>query len=261
MLALAGALAACGGGDTPGTPGPEAMTTDAGRAGGGQPQPLGPPEPKESVEDAQSRIGGALVSGDCEQINALNPGSRPEFDNPDRCAYLKRLVGFEPTGREEFGAAGAVIDYEAGARQSTAVLVRESDGLLDIAFFDPFSKGPTAGTEVAKQFAIAAEQTLAAIRRRDCAAYQKVVFHAFGRGSGDKSVLCDYVKKNPIANLLAAAPDAKLQRAGGNAAYAMYTLSTGAVNLTLVFARERDHGADHYGFVDVYRTNERDASG
>jgi hypothetical protein len=160
-----------------------------------------------------------------------------------------------------------VIDYRDGMSTISAVLVLDRDGLYHVAFLNPFNQGPTVGTPYAQQFDRAAKEAVEALEKGDCAAYLEVVFRRIGLGAGDKPRVCAFVDENPIGNLLAAQPDAELERAGGNADYGFYTLSTPAVNLTIVLARERDEGAPpnapdlpagaaEYGFVSAYPTNQ-----
>jgi hypothetical protein len=278
VLAAALVSAGCGGGDDETTSGGSttAPTTTGAQqeaTGGDHPgaPPLGPAEARESVGEAQDRIAEAISSGDCDAINELNPLSRPALDTPERCEFLKRLDGLQALGAEEYGDAGAVIDYEGGVRTISAVLIRDEDGLFHIAFLNAFNDYETVDTPYAKQFDAVAKQAIEALERGDCPAYEKAAFRRFGRGSLDPASLCDYAKANPIGNLIEAQPDAKLERAGGSDAYAFFTLGTPGLNMTLVFAREQEQGAPpeaaelpadaaKYGYVDVYRTNAR-ASG
>lgn len=94
VLGVATLEYACGGGD-------EELTTE----------PLGPADAEESIADAQKRIAEALSSGDCDQVNEHNPTSRPGQSTSQRCEYLRRIARLESTGAEEYGDAGAVIDY------------------------------------------------------------------------------------------------------------------------------------------------------
>ena len=57
-----------------------------------QPRLVEPPPSRESVKEAEERIGSLLASGDCDAINELNPVSRQEFlDTAARCESIKRL--------------------------------------------------------------------------------------------------------------------------------------------------------------------------
>jgi hypothetical protein len=268
LLALACLVAAgCGGGGDTTSTDPTTTSADVDGDGGGPPPALGPAKAKESVKDAEKRIADALESRDCDEINELNLLALTGLDAEQRCTYLKRLTGLKATGAEEYGDAGAVIDYALGRRTVSAVLLRDSDGLLHIAFLNPFNEEKTVGTPYAKEFDKAAEQAVKALEKGDCDAYVEVVFRRFGRGSLSDKEICEFVKSNPIANLLEAAPDAQLEKSGGNGAYAFYTLGTPRVNMTLVLASEQEDeapksapplpkGAAEYAYFGAYRTNE-----
>jgi hypothetical protein len=248
-LVVACPLVGCGGDDSSTT------TADASN--------LPAPKPKEGLDQAQTRVAKALTSGDCQQINELNPVNRPSLDTDERCEYLKRLAGLKVDGAQAYGGAGAVIDYRFGDRIYSTVLIRDEDGLYHVAFFNPFGITESAGTKYAKAFDGTARQTLQALKERDCKAFQEVAFVRFGIGKQDEDTICDFVENNAISNQLEDFPDAEFKPAGGNADYAFYTLATPATRWVLVFAREADRagqpaeldlpdGAPTYGFVGAY---------
>ena len=273
LMGLVGLGSGCGGGG-------EETTSVTGSAGGAQDEaaagdgestaPLGPARPKESIEQAERRIAKALASGDCEAINGLNPLSRPGLSSQRRCAYLRRLDGLPVTGAQAYGKAGAVIDYRSGERTISAVLVLDRDGLYHVAFLNPFNARPSVGTPYAPGFDRAAKQAVEALQKGDCAAYLEVVFRRIGLGTADKQQVCAFADQNPIGTLLAAQPEADLERAGGNADYGFHTVSAPTVNFTIVLAREQDEGAPpsapslpkgaaKYGYVTAYLTNRSSA--
>ena len=247
----------------------EASTTTEGNT---QEEPAGPPlgfaEPKETLDEAQERIAEAVASEDCETVNELNPLSRPTLATDERCEYLRRIDGRHVTGASEYGEAGAVIDYATGIGTVSAVLIRDEDGLYHVAFLNPFNKSESVGTPYAKEFDDAAKDAIRALRERDCDAYLEVVFRRFGRGAGDEDAICSFVEENPVANLFEAQPDARVEKAGGNSAYAFYEVGTPGAALVMVLARadedvappdapELPEGAAKYGYVDIYRVNSR----
>jgi hypothetical protein len=252
-LALVSVLSGCGGGDSD--------TTTA-------QQNLGPPKASEDVDQAEKRIAKTLASGDCKRINELNPPSRPSLNTKQRCTYLRRLAGLEAVGARAYGDDAAVIDYALGARTYSAILIRDEEGLFHIAFFNPFGVDKAVGTKYAEAFDSTARRTLAALKDRDCKAFEEVAFVRFGLGSQDDQTICDYVENNPIANQLEDFPDAEFKAAGGNADYAFYTLATPATRWIMVFAREADRAgqpaaldlppeAPTYGYVGAYLTGSR----
>ena len=269
-------LAGCGGDDDDEPTRDEPASKPAGKPGkpadAPTPDPLGPAESKETIEEATDRITDTLAGGDCAEIGELNPISRPTLATDSRCEYLKRLDEFEVAGSEAFGegdGAAGVIDFSVGARTFTAVLVRDADGLFHIAFVDFFRGTESVGTKPAKGFGEAAEQAVDALVDGDCGAYREVVYERFGRGAAGKDAVCSYVESNPLAKTAETFPEAEPVAIGGNAGYAFYSFGKPGVSFTLVLAEQAEDpegkapplpkGAARYAFVDAYVTNRREA--
>src|SRR5918995_6812050 len=210
----------------------------------GQQRLMKPPAAQESIGEAEKKIRFLLASDDCDAINELNPVSRQEFLNTEvRCELLKRLDGLKVRGAEEYGDAGAVIDFASGSRTVSAVLIRDRDGLFHVAFIDLLRGVPSADTKLAKQFDGAAERGVKALANRDCDAFLDVAHRRFGRGAGSRDQVCPRVDENPIANFFEAYPKAKTERLGGNEGYGFYSVSTPGVHVTAVLARQTEKGA------------------
>jgi hypothetical protein len=236
---------------------------------GGRQRLMKPPASHESVEEAEKKIRFLLASDDCDAINELNPVSRQEFLNTEaRCEVLKRLDGLKVRGMEEYRDAGAVIDYASGKRTTSAVLIRDRDGLFHVAFIDSFRGVPSVDTKLAKQFDGAADRAVQALADKDCDAFLDVAYRRFGPGAGSRNQVCPRVEENPIANAFEAYPKAKLKRLGGNEGYAFYSVSTPGAHYTIVLAQQAEKGAPpkapslpkgaaEYGYVDAYLTNTR----
>jgi hypothetical protein len=228
-----------------------------------------PPPSRESVKEAEKRIASLFASGDCDAINELNPVSRQEFlDTAGRCQALKHLDGLKVRGAEEYGDAGAVIDYASGSRTISAVLIRDRDGLFHVAFIDLFRGVPSVDTKLAERFDGVAERAVKALADTDCGAFLDVAYRRFGRGAGSRDQVCPRVKENPITNLFEAYPKAKTERLGGNEGYGFYSVRTPGVYNTVVVAHQTEKGAPPkapelpkgaaaYGYVDAYVTNTR----
>jgi hypothetical protein len=252
-----------------------AAGTEAGQQQGaagkevGQQALMKPPAAQESIGEAETKIRFLLASDDCDAINELNPVSRQELLNTEeRCALLKRLDGLKVRGAEAYGDAGAVIDFATGKRTVSAVLIRDQDGLLHVAFIDSFRGVPSVDTKLARQFDGAADRAVKALAKKDCDAVLDVAYRRYGRFAGSREHVCTYVEQNPIANAFEAYPKAKINRLGGNEGYAFYGVSTPGAHYTIVLAHETEKGAPpeaaplpkgaaEYGFVDAYVTNTR----
>ena len=251
-------LAACGS-DGGGTSGPAAA-------------PGGAPPVKENVADAQRRIAGALATGDCRQVNALAPLQEGAASaTPAPCEQLKNLTNLEVGGRAGYGDLGGVIDYKTTDGVVSAVLVRDSDGLLHVAFVNPFNRTPTVGTPLAGPFDGAARDAVNALREKNCAAFLRAAFRRFGEGGLPRSVVCQLVDAGGLSAALEGRGTVRLISAGGNRYYAFYGLRTRAGFFTIVMAKESSSvppsvaavapplppGSASYGFVQAYLTNPR----
>jgi hypothetical protein len=248
-------------------------TTGAQNGGGTTAKPVAAPKPTESVTDAEKRIAKAFDSGDCDQIIELAPIARRPTGAAaqTRCEQLKsRFADAKATDTEAFGKGGGVIDY-AGTSVFSAVLVVDEDGLYRIALIDPFLHEKSVGTKLAPQFKQAADDAVKALSDHDCDALLAAANRRLGPGAFDQSALCDFADNNPVAAVLQAVPDVKLDEIGGNADYALYGLGGPGAYYVILMARESDKNlpqggeplpkdAPEYGFAGVVPTNTRDAS-
>ncbi len=232
-------------------------------------QSPGPPKMSETVNDAVQRIERVVSSGDCEQINELNPVNRPKLATESRCRALQGLSGLEVQAAAAYGGVAGVVDYKRGDRTVSALLIGDADGLFHIAFIDAFRGVPSVGTPRARRLDTAAEGAVRALRRRDCAAFLEVAFRRFGFAGGSDADVCERVESNPLA-ALDPRGKGRLELLGGNAGYAFYGLSTRAAFLTVIVAQQTEAGlpetvpeevarlpagAPEYGYVDALQTN------
>lgn len=253
-----------GGGSTTsanGGGGPGTATSTVGTA----PKP-GPPADKESIGQAKDRIAQLASSNDCEQVNKLNPLSRPGLSGDARCEALQRLAALKATGAAQYGDGG-VIEYALPSRPLAVLLVRDSDGLFKITYEDSRLRSPSIGTPFAKQFDAVADQAVKALAHKDCDAFYAVAFQEFGPSAGDKSAVCDRLDVNPLVPQLEKDPGAEPKRMGGNGSFAFYGLDLPGSFWTLILAKETQQdvfpkgspglpkGAPTYGYVDGFRTN------
>lgn len=256
------ALAGCAGGDS--------EVTDAEAPPlPGAPSSAGPPRMLETVDDAVERIDATLRSGDCEQINRLNPLSRPKLDTEARCEALGRLAGLDVQGTAGYGDVAGVVDYRRGDRTVTALLVGDSDGRFHIAFVDAFLGVPSATGRRTPALDAAALGGVRALQRRDCDRFLAHAYRRFGLGGGTDAEVCGRVEVNTVAAL---DPDARAtpRALGGNRSYAFYELPTREAYLVVIAARQAESGvpegvpesiarlprdAPEHGLVDAIQAN------
>jgi hypothetical protein len=234
-------------------------------------KPPGPPAISETIDAAVRRIDDVVSSGDCEQIGALNPLTRPKMANPSRCEVLKGLAGLQVKRAAAYGGVAGVVDYVRGDRIVSVLLVGDRDGLFHVAYIDAFRGTPSVGTERVSDLDSAAERAVRALRQHDCAAFLEAAYRRFGFAGGTDAEVCERVKVNPLAGLEPRG-QARLERLGGNGHYAFYGLDTPSSYLTLITAQQTEagvpetmperiaalpNGAPAYGFVDAFRTNPR----
>lgn len=232
-------------------------------------KPPGPPEMKETIDEATARIGRLLSSGDCDQVNALNPLSRPKLNTEERCAALLGLADLPVEAAAAYGGIAGVIDYRRGERTVSVLLVGDADGRFHIAFIDAFRGTPSVGTELAPELDAAAQDAIRALRRRDCRAFLRAAYRRFGFGGGDESEVCARLETNPVASLTGKRTPT-LKRLGGNRGYGFYALRTPTAFLTVIAAQQSNAnvpegvpeevarlpaGAPRYGYLDALITN------
>jgi hypothetical protein len=234
-------------------------------------KPPGPPAISETIDEAMQRIDDVVSSGDCAQIDALNPLTRPKMSNPSRCEVLKGLAGLQVKRAVAYNDVAGVVDYRRGDRIVSVLLVGDRDRLFHITYIDAFRGTPSVGTKRVPELDSAAERAVRALRQHDCAAFLDVAYRRFGFAGGTDAEVCERVKANPLA-ALDPRGRARLEGLGGNGHYAFYGLDTPSSYLTLITAQQTEagvpetmperiaalpNGAPAYGFVDAFRTNPR----
>ena len=260
LCVLAGALLGCGSSGSNdstiqvSTPRPKTGAPSPGKA-------VPPPKPRESISQAAHRIDATLLLDNCAEINRLTALSRPY----DACTGLKALAGIPVSAIASYGDGGGVIAFGSGGSLRNAILIVDSDGRYHIPLVDPFTNAQSVGTSFASQFDAAAQQTVKAMRERDCEAFRRVALVRFGSGSAPDQV-CTFLDSSALTQFLAANPKARAVRLGGNQDYGFYAVGGRDANFTMVMARESStevapgtpslpKGAPEYGFVDAYQTN------
>jgi len=264
---LATWLVACGGDDETSS----STTTTSTRAQDGpgpapparEPPLMGQPPVHEDAKKAVKRIKKTLKSGDCDKINELNLLSRPALATERRCNLLKRFTDLEVTGAVDYGKLGAVIAFQRAARTFNWVMLRDSDGLLHLAYFDLLT-GP-AGTEGAleKQFETVANKGTKALAKKNCKVFLKYANRRVGLGRSNEKITCARVKANSLARFLTRGGKPKPEHLAGGSSYAFWGVDTPGSYLTLIAAKLTGpqegipKDAPEYGIVDIYETNPR----
>jgi len=259
-------LVACGGDDTSST-----TTTTSTRAQDGpppspadrEPPLMGQPPVHEDARTAVKRIEKTLASGDCTKINELNLLSRPSLATERRCNLLKRFSCLEVSDAVDYGKLGGVIACQRAARTFNWVMVRDSDGLLHLAYIDALTgPGGTQG-ELEPTFEKVATKGTKALAKKNCKVFLKYANRRVGLGRDDDEVTCARVRANALARYLSRGGKPKPEHIAGSSSYAVWGVDTPGSYLTLVAAKLTGpqegipKDAPEYGIVDIYETNPR----
>ena len=165
---------------------------------------------------------------DCKQLEDINARSYFRFSCPPGNKLHKSLKSFEVVGSKEYGT-GAVVDYKSGkVKNGAAILLFVApDRNWGISRFGVVTKPSTeTDDEESRQgFEMAVEKYLAAVRERDCAAFQEV---AFIRPDSTKKQVCGEIfgATKELARRIKAHPTTKPKYEGGNATYGFFTFET-----------------------------------
>jgi len=220
-----------------------------------------PPKP-EPLNDFGKDFIKALDSGECKQINALNPSTRPALSTKARCESLELFKDFEIAKSEDYGD-GAVIDLiDKDDREVSAIFTRETDGTLSLVLIDNLRSGGSVGTKLAKEFDDAAAEAATALREKDCDAFIDASYVRRGFAVGERQAVCDRLETFPVADLASRLPDEPPELVGGNSEFAFYALGVGEPRVVLIMAHqtplselgetEVPEGGSEYGLLDVY---------
>lgn len=241
-------------------------TTQAEQPSDAEPRDLpliGPPPVKEDLDEAVKRITKVLESDDCDEVNELNLISRPGLATELRCAILQRFGSLEVTDAVQYGKLGAVVALMRAQRTFNVLLVRDSDGLFHIAYYD-FATGPS-GTKgkLDPQFERVAAKGTKALAKRDCEGFLEVANRRSGLARADDDATCAQVERNIVAVRLQRGGKPKPEQLAGGSTYAFFGIDTPGSYLTLVAARlsKPSEGipedAPEFGIIDALETNPR----
>lgn len=163
---------------------------------------------------------------DCLEIEQLNTRSSVPFGCPAPASLRRSMRRFEIVGADSYGS-GAVVDYRSGELRDGAaiLLVTARDrqwGVTRIGMLTEPSTG-TSDAETRAGYVDAVERLLAAVRDRDCEAFEEVMFVDPGTKDVCGTV---FVSTEPLARRLRDDPDAKPRYVGGNGTYGFVELET-----------------------------------
>jgi hypothetical protein len=214
------------------------------------------PRPAESIGSTISRIGAALHTTGCgPKLKSLFHSAYGKV-RKNACTYLRKGFGTFKSPRGLAYGTAAEIDAGTGyAEPATTVLALDTDRRFHVVFIQ-FDYG-SIGSKPGPAFDRNAQLAVAAIRRADCAAFVKVAFRGFGLGGGPETAVCARLPKNSLHKALAADPNAKLIKLGGNSQHAFYGLTAGGRYYTVVMAQQPPSAklpidAAQYAYVDAY---------
>lgn len=169
----------------------------------------------------------AAAKKDCAEIEDVNRHSLTRFACPAAKPLRESMAEFEVVGAEEYGT-GAVVDYESGgvADGATIVLFVAPDRKWGISRFGVVtpSSTETSDDEHRDGYTEAVEEYLAAVRARDCEAFEETVFVP----AGSTTDVCKtvFLTTAELGQRLKDYPSAKLKYEGGNATYGFFSIET-----------------------------------
>jgi hypothetical protein len=220
------------------------------------PAAAGGPKPAEGIGTTISRIEAALRTTGCgPKLKSLFQSAYGKV-RKDACAYLRKGFGTFKSPRGQAYGTAAEIDAGTGyAEPATTVLALDSDRRFHVVFIQ-FEYG-SIGSKPNPGFDRNVQLAVAAIRRADCAAFVKVAFRGFGLGGGPETAVCARLPRNSLHKALAADPNAKLVKLGGNSQHAFYGLTAAGRYYTVVMAQQPPSAklpidAAQFAYVDAY---------
>ena len=164
---------------------------------------------------------------DCAELEQINAHSYTRFACPSPKSLRKSMSRFELVGAAEYGT-GAVVDYKSGtAKDGAAILLFVApDRQWGVSRFGLITEPSTAtdDDDSVEGYEKAVDEYLAAVRRRDCKAFQAVAF--LGEAQGKEACETLFAGTRALAKRLKANPSAKPKYEGGNGTYGIFTLET-----------------------------------
>jgi hypothetical protein len=243
VLLAAGGIAGCGGDDEESTAGQQPKVAISSGSN------------TVFIERLAKVLETARTKSDCAEVEAINARSLTRLPCPAPKGLRKSMASFEVIEAVDYGTGG-VIDYKSGEVEDGAAILLfvAPDRSWSISRFGIVTE-PSTGTsdeESREGYEQAVENYLAAVRDRDCAAYQKVAFIDESR-EGD---VCDAIfpATAKLGGRLKLNPSAKPKYEGGNGTYGFYSIETPTPTLqnsTISVLKVPGKSAKPYVVLDV----------
>jgi hypothetical protein len=195
------------------------------------------------------------VKKDCPQLDAIAARSLTRLPCPADKKLRNSMARFEVLGTGVYDT-GAVIDYKSGEVEGGAAILLfvapdrnwavSRFGVVTPPSTDTSDRDSRAGYDQA------VDDYLAAVRERDCKAFEAVAFTGEAKGKA----VCDtaFAGTKALAKRLKANPSVEPIYAGGNGTYGFYTLETPKpkpVNSTISVIKAPGKATKPYVILDV----------
>jgi hypothetical protein len=183
--------------------------------------------PRTFVQRTANLLETSTDKDDCAGIADVNRHSLVQFECPSPRALSKSMKSFKIVGAEEYGT-GAVVDYKSGGVKDGAAILMfvAPDRKWGISRFGVVTLPSTRSSDTGSRegYDRTVKAYLAAVRKRDCKAFQAVAFTTDDR-EGD---VCEtlFASTAELGKRLKKDPSAKPRYLGGNGTYGFYSIET-----------------------------------
>ncbi len=163
----------------------------------------------------------------CAQLDEINNHSFFRFSCPTTKELRRSMASFRVVGAEEYGA-GAIVDYRSGKVEDGAAIVLfvAPDRKWGISRFGVVTKPSTktSDDDARDGYAETVGKYIAAIRKRDCKAFEEVAFTSDLKGKD----ICKlaFARIKDFAEQVRRDPNARPKYIGGNESYGFFAVDT-----------------------------------
>ncbi len=211
--------------------------------------------PKVFIRRMANLLATTTAQKDCAQLEEISQRSYYRFPCPPARELRSSMKEFEVVGAAEYGTGG-VIDYRSGKvkKGATVVLYVAPDRNWGVSKFGVLTKPSTKSSDDDSRdgYQEAVEDYLAAVRQRDCKAFQDVAYVSPEIKPGE---ICSevFAGTKKLAERMKAQPGAKPVYEGGNGTYGFFSFETPDTdeNSTISVVRSRSGDNASYTVLDV----------